>query len=104
MLWTVVDRGKAEAVETTVFPWTALDTRQQYVRVDLSVEISAEYPDASPTVTLRNPRGLDDTVLDNIKAQIRDKCDDFLGQPVIYEIINVSLLLVEGDRSCFEWD
>ncbi|KAG8276883.1 NF-kappaB binding [Homalodisca vitripennis] len=83
------DRGKAVAVETTVYPWTALDTQQQYVRVDLSIALPARYPDISPVVTLRNPRGLEDTTVAAIEAQIHDKCDDFLGQPVIYEIINL---------------
>ncbi|XP_054288802.1 E3 ubiquitin-protein ligase RNF25 isoform X2 [Macrosteles quadrilineatus] len=83
------DRGTAVAVETTVYPWTALDTQQQYVRVDLSVTLPSRYPDVSPTVTLRNPRGLDDSVLTAIEAQIREKCEDFISQPVIYEIINL---------------
>lgn len=72
-----------------MYPWTALDTQQQYVRVDLTVSLPSQYPDISPVVTLRNPRGLEETTLAAIESQIRDKCDDFLGQPVIYEIINV---------------
>lgn len=77
------------AVETIVYPWTALDTQQQYVRVDLSVALPARYPDVSPSVTLRNPRGLEDSTLALIEAQIHDKCEDYVGQPVIFEIINV---------------
>uniref|UniRef100_A0A1B6LZM1 RWD domain-containing protein n=1 Tax=Graphocephala atropunctata TaxID=36148 RepID=A0A1B6LZM1_9HEMI len=83
------DRGKAMAVETTVYPWTALDTQQQYVRVDLSISLPTRYPDISPVVILRNPRGLEDTTVAAVELQIREKCDDFLGQPVIYEIINL---------------
>lgn len=77
------------AVETIVYPWTALDTQQQYVRVDLSVTLPARYPDVSPSVTLSNPRGLEDSTLASIEAQIHDKCEDYVGQPVIFEIINV---------------
>lgn len=83
------ERGKAIGLETEVFPWTALDTQQQYVRVMLDIDLPLGYPDKPPCVCLRNPRGLDDSVLVNIDQQIREKCDEYLGQPVIFEIIEV---------------
>ena len=79
-------------VETEVYPCTALDTQQQYVRVTLEIQLPSTYPDTAPVIRLRNPRGLDDSVLEKIEQQIREKCDDYIGQPVIFEIIEVELL------------
>ncbi|RZF40353.1 hypothetical protein LSTR_LSTR008783 [Laodelphax striatellus] len=83
------DRGYAVGLETEVFPYTALDTEQQFVRVTLDIKLSAGYPDEVPGVCLRNPRGLDDSTLDLMNKQIGEKCEEYLGQPVIFEIIEV---------------
>jgi E3 ubiquitin-protein ligase RNF25 len=79
-------------VETEVHPWTALDENQQYVRVSLEIDLPPGYPDVSPRVNLRNPRGLDDSLLNTIKQQINDKCTEYLSQPVIFEIIQVRIV------------
>ena len=42
----------------------------------------------------RNPRGVDDYVLMKIQKESTQKCEEFLGFPVIYELIEVSLLLL----------
>jgi len=83
------DRGRAIAVETEVHPWTALDTEQQYVRVTLEVSLPKGYPDVKPKVSLSNPRGLEDSLLVTIMNDVNEKCDQNLGQPVIFEIIEV---------------
>lgn len=79
-------------METEVYPCTALDTEQQYVRLTLEIQLPSTYPDTAPVVRLRNPRGLDDSVLAKIEQQIRQKCDDYIGQPVIFEIIEVHVM------------
>ncbi|KAI5634610.1 RWD domain-containing protein [Phthorimaea operculella] len=76
-------------IETVVHPSTADDIDQQYVCVTLEVKLTPGYPDSSPEVTLRNPRGLDDGVLALIHSQIRQKLDDCLGQPVVFELIEL---------------
>lgn len=77
-------------IETEVHPWTALDTEQQFVRVSLEVQLPCGYPDIRPTVRLFNPRGLDDSTFCRIREDISKKCTQNLGQPVIFEIIEVS--------------
>lgn len=72
-----------------MFPSTAHDTNKQYVCVTLEVLLPSSYPDCEPTVRLRNPRGLDDTTLDQILAALKEKCSEYLGQPVIFELIEV---------------
>lgn len=76
-----------------VFPSTAHDTNKQYVRVTLEVNLPLNYPDSEPTVYLRNPRGLDDQMLENIKKALKEKCREYLGQPVIFELIEVSTFI-----------
>lgn len=78
-----------DVIETVVHPSTGDDIDQQFVCVTLEVKLTPEYPDSSPIVTLRNPRGLDDELLSNINSQIRGKLIDCLGQPVVFELIEL---------------
>lgn len=77
------------SIETVVHPSTGDDADQQFVCVTLEVRLTPDYPDASPQVTLRNPRGLDDSLLTTINTQIKEKLRDCLGQPVVFELIEV---------------
>lgn len=43
-------------------------------------------------IRLKSPRGLDDSTVDNLYREIEDKCNEYIGQPVIYELIEVSEL------------
>ena len=49
----------------------------------------AGYPDDKPLYKLKNPRGLDDYRLNAIDRAIRDKLDECLGQPVVFDLIEV---------------
>lgn len=80
-------------IETVVHPSTGDDTDQQYVCVTLEVKLTPGYPDNSPEVTLRNPRGLDDALLAAINSQIQEKLIDCLGQPVVFELLEVNILI-----------
>lgn len=82
-------RGFPQLFRTTIFPSTAHDTNKQYVCVTLEVELPSDYPDHEPVVRLRNPRGLDDSTLDGLSDAIKEKCSEYLGQPVIFELIEV---------------
>jgi hypothetical protein len=42
-------------------------------------------------VNLKNPRGLGDDFLANALKLCNEKCQDFSGSPVIYEIIEVHI-------------
>lgn len=74
-----------------VFPSTADDALQQYVCLTLVVELPPGYPDVAPDISLRNPRGLDDSVLSRINREVKEKCESYRGQAVIYELIEVCL-------------
>ena len=40
-------------------------------------------------VPFRNPRGVDDDVLEKIHQESQQRCEEYLGCPVIYELIEV---------------
>lgn len=77
-------------IETIIHPLTGDNIDQQYVCVTLEVGLSSGYPDTSPEVALKNPRGLDDMILDTINTHIQDKLKNNLGQPIVFELIGVS--------------
>ncbi|KAK3908439.1 E3 ubiquitin-protein ligase RNF25 [Frankliniella fusca] len=81
--------GTPYLVEADVFPATADDTDQQYVRVTVEVKLTLGYPDTPPVVVLRNPRGLDDERLRVIMDQIEEKCQSCCGDPIIYDLIEL---------------
>lgn len=81
--------GCPELVKSTIFPSTANEVDKQYVCVTLEAKLPDGYPDCEPIVQLRNPRGLDDSTINNLYESIKEKCSEFLGQPVIFELIEV---------------
>ncbi|KAK8738776.1 hypothetical protein OTU49_003667, partial [Cherax quadricarinatus] len=83
------DGGVPNGVEVVVVPATAQNIEEQHVRVTLVLSLPPEYPDTIPVITLRNPRGVDDYVLEKIKQESKQKCEEYLGCPVIYELIEV---------------
>lgn len=90
--------GCAELVKSTIFPSTANEVDKQYVCVTLEAVLPEAYPDEEPLVKLRNPRGLDDSTLNDLYQAIKDKCNEFIGQPVIYELIEVNTLALISVR------
>ena len=83
------EAGVLESIETLVFPSTGEDSRAQYVCVRLVVNIPLGYPDVSPIINLKNPRGLHEDTVKTIQAEAEEKCRDFIGQPVMFELIEV---------------
>jgi E3 ubiquitin-protein ligase RNF25 len=62
------------------------------VCVRLIVKLLQGYPDTTPIVYLRNPRGLDEETVKKIQSDVDTKCKDFVGQPVMFELIEVNKL------------
>lgn len=86
-------RGEPESIETLVFPSTGEDSQSQYVCVRLIVELLPGYPDTTPIVNLRNPRGLDEETVKQIQSDADAKCIDIVGQPMMFELIEVTNLI-----------
>lgn len=92
--------GRPVELQTVLYPSTADDANQQYVCLTLVMNFPPGYPDQKPVINLRNPRGLGDDFLANAVKLCHDKCDQFSGSPVIYEIIEVRLLLLNKPNQC----
>ncbi|KAL2719062.1 E3 ubiquitin-protein ligase RNF25 [Vespula squamosa] len=84
-----VYRGEPEYIETILFPSTGEDSQSQYVCVTLVVQLPYGYPDVSPNISLRNPRGLDEDTVRLMQSDAEAKCKDFIGQPVMFELIEM---------------
>ncbi|XP_033225455.1 E3 ubiquitin-protein ligase RNF25 isoform X2 [Belonocnema kinseyi] len=83
------ESGEPELIEILVFPSTGEDSQSQYVCVSLVVKLVPGYPDVSPDVSFRNPRGLDEGTMKIIQSEAYTKCQDFVGQPVMFELIEL---------------
>ncbi|EZA62201.1 E3 ubiquitin-protein ligase RNF25 [Ooceraea biroi] len=83
------DKGEPEYIETILFPSTGEDSQSQYVCVTLVVQLPSGYPDVSPTINLRNPRGLDESTVKLMQSDAEAKCKNFIGQPVMFELIEL---------------
>lgn len=90
ILYNAYFRGCAELVKSIIFPSTANEVEKQYVCVTLEVQLPGGYPDCKPVIRLKSPRGLDDSTIDHLHKEIEKKCEEYIGQPVIYELIEVS--------------
>lgn len=84
--------GRPTQLSTILYPSTADDANQQFVCLTLNMKFPSKYPDEKPVIELRNPRGLGEDFLANVFKQCQEKCDQFSGCPVIYEIIEVRIL------------
>ncbi|KAB7499977.1 E3 ubiquitin-protein ligase RNF25 [Armadillidium nasatum] len=89
LFYGIDNGGYPSSVEAVIKPATAENVEQQHVRVTLIVNLTQSYPDKAPQLELRNPRGIDDDVLKLINVECKTKCEEYLGLPVIYELIEL---------------
>ncbi|KAJ8966766.1 hypothetical protein NQ317_016978 [Molorchus minor] len=80
------DTGYPELVKTTIFPSTANEVEKQYV-----CSTSWEgYPDCEPFIQLRNPRGLDDSTINNLYlSRPKQSVPSFLANLLFFELIEL---------------
>ncbi|XP_058459888.1 E3 ubiquitin-protein ligase RNF25 [Malaya genurostris] len=83
------DSGFPELIETTVFPTVGDELDSQYVCITLQVLPVSGYPAVKPNIKLKNPRGLDDQIINSIETAVRQKLDECLGQPVVFDLIDI---------------
>lgn len=81
--------GYPELIETTVFPTVGEEVDSQYVCITLQVLPVPGYPDVKPNIKLKNPRGLDDGIINCIESAVRQKLDECLGSPVVFDLIDI---------------
>ncbi|EDS31659.1 conserved hypothetical protein [Culex quinquefasciatus] len=89
------ESGYPELIETTVFPTVGEEVDSQYVCITLQISPFLSvlpvpgYPDVKPNIKLKNPRGLDDHIINCIEAAVRQKLDECLGSPVVFDLIDI---------------
>lgn len=77
-------------VKVSLHPATADNAEEQYVRLDLVLDIPTEYPDVLPEITIRNPRGLSDEKIIKIQQELEDTAQENVGGPMLYQLIEVA--------------
>lgn len=86
-----VDESKrSTCVKVSLHPATADNAEEQYVCLDLVMDIPTEYPDLLPEITIRNPRGLSDEKIAKIEQDLQDMAHENLGSPMLYQLIEVA--------------
>lgn len=68
--------------------------------ITLDVTLVPDYPDSEPIINLNNPRGLDDSLIEDIKKAAKEKCVECLGQPVVFELIEVCYYFLTAWTPC----
>nr|CAG4640614.1 EOG090X00NX [Eulimnadia texana] len=83
---TYSESGRPEVVTTTLYPATADEVSQKYVQLTVKICLPPQYPDVVPDITFHKPRGLSDDFLQEALRNCRQRCEEFIGNPMIYEI------------------
>ncbi|XP_067929824.1 E3 ubiquitin-protein ligase RNF25-like [Watersipora subatra] len=74
----------------TVHPATAGEAQLQYVCLKLHITLPASYPDESPYIEVRNPRGLSEPEVENLKKDLLDYIVEERGAPVLMQIFQIA--------------
>ncbi|NWW99381.1 RNF25 ligase, partial [Caloenas nicobarica] len=74
-------------ISITLHPATAQDQDSQYVCFTLVLSVPPQYPNKSPEVSIRNPRGLSDEQIQKISQTLKSVAEARLGTEVLYELI-----------------
>jgi len=70
-------------------PLTASQEDKQYVSLNLVIKIDSEYPTCAPKLEVRNPRGLEDSAVTTLIKQMIQRCEEYVGCPVLFELIEL---------------
>ena len=70
-------------------PLTASEQEKQYVSLELVVKISESYPLSPPLLGVKNPRGLEDDAVESLLSEMAERCEDYIGCPVMFELIEM---------------
>ena len=82
------ERPKESCIKIT--PLTASEQDKQYVSLTLVITLPLAYPNAGPTLGVRNPRGLEDSAIAGLLDEMNTRCDEYVGCPVLFELIEMS--------------
>ncbi|VVC91265.1 unnamed protein product [Leptidea sinapis] len=81
--------GIPKTIKMNIVPYTGDNIDEQYVRLTLEIKLCPDYPEKSPQVTMKNPRGLDDRIISRIHRDIKGKLNANIGHLIVYELIEM---------------
>lgn len=80
--------GRPKSVTYQCSPLVASEEDRSYVGLTLIVHITENYPNEVPKVEIRNPRGLDENDVNDLVQNLVEKCEQFVGGPVVFALID----------------
>ncbi|CAN7986760.1 unnamed protein product, partial [Ixodes hexagonus] len=87
---TYNDRDRPTSLRVSLHPATADNAEEQYVRLELVLDLLPEYPSVLPEVTIRNPRGLSDEKIERIHRDVQETARENTSSPMLYQLIEVA--------------
>ncbi|XP_012935952.1 eIF-2-alpha kinase GCN2 isoform X1 [Aplysia californica] len=72
---------------------------QVYAQVDMVIKCPPRYPDVAPNISLCNPKGLSDQLLNDLKTQLNDEAAKHVGEVMVWQLANsVQAFLRKNNR------
>jgi len=73
-------------------PHTASNAERKYVSLTLDIAFHKDYPSRAPAVQVRSPRGLRETCVVQLLAQLRQRAEEFAVDacPVAFELVEMA--------------
>jgi len=84
------DSERPKEISIKITPLTASEQEKQYVSLTLVISLPLAYPNAPPTLGVRNPRGLEDSAIAGLLDEMNTRCEEYVGCPVLFELIEMS--------------
>eukprot|EP00747_Dinoflagellata_sp_TGD_P207309 gnl/TRDRNA2_/TRDRNA2_80888_c0_seq1.p1 gnl/TRDRNA2_/TRDRNA2_80888_c0~~gnl/TRDRNA2_/TRDRNA2_80888_c0_seq1.p1 ORF type:complete len:377 (+),score=76.56 gnl/TRDRNA2_/TRDRNA2_80888_c0_seq1:52-1182(+) len=78
------------ALTLNLMPLTAGETRSQFVRLELLVELSPSYPEVPPSISIGGSRGLTDERRADLLAELRSLAETLVGEPALYALFEAA--------------
>ena len=84
------DSDLPSEISIKITPLTASEQEKQYVSLTLLVILSPEYPGSPPALKVRNPRGLEENAVAGLVEDMKARCEEYIGCPVMFELIEMA--------------
>lgn len=86
-----------------LYPATADDEESRYVTLTLELTLPPSYPKQSPNIVFRNPRGLNEDMLDDLMKCMKERCEEKKESQMVYELIDMGQeFLTKNNRPASE--
>ncbi|KAK7088059.1 hypothetical protein V1264_022029 [Littorina saxatilis] len=92
------DQGWPHKVSVLLHPSTGMDESKKYVCMTVDFRLPRSYPEETPEMTVRNPRGLGEEEILSLVEDMKKLADERKGGPMLFELIEIAKdCLTEGN-------